>query len=133
MSREIHIPNFKSLSQSATEKKIGKPSGQTPSGLTDRWTDARTDRQTDGQTDRLAVGEETYSPPVSPVMGPMSFVCKHSVVYHFLNNFCRVYSLVLCAIIFKCRYWRSLMGYMHVYVQLGYPNLIRNHQTLRQL
>ena len=106
MSRQIHIPNLKSIYQMTTEKssenqvdghrvdwltdgqmdrrtdgqtdgqtdrrrgnlkspgftgsnddweKFGKPSGRTPSGLTD----GRTDGQTDRRTDRLTDGEET--------------------------------------------------------------------------
>ena len=46
-------------------EKFGKPSGRTPSGLTDR--------QTDGRTDRVTDGEETYSPlPVKPIVPPVS-------------------------------------------------------------
>ena len=91
MSRQIHIPNFKSISQKTAEKslenwisakgnnsykrtnsytkfqvniskddweKFGKPSGRTPSGLTD----GLTDRQTEWQT-----GRKPKVPPVSPV------------------------------------------------------------------
>ena len=49
-------------------EKFGKPSGRTPSGLTDWLTDWLTDRRTDRQTDRMTDGEETYSrrPPPPP-------------------------------------------------------------------
>ena len=56
MSRQIHIPNFKSLSQRTTAKKFAKPSGRTRSGGTDRQMDGQTDRQTDGQTGRQTDG-----------------------------------------------------------------------------
>ena len=53
MSRQIHIPNVKSISQRTTEK-VRKP----------EWTDTEwTDRRRDRRTDRLTDGEETYSPP----------------------------------------------------------------------
>ena len=48
-------------------EKFGKPSGRTPSGLTDGRTDRLTDGRTDRQTDRMTDGEETYSPPPPPV------------------------------------------------------------------
>ena len=45
-------------------EKFGKPSGRTPSGLTDGRTDWLTDGQTDRRNDRMTDGEDTYSPPL---------------------------------------------------------------------
>ena len=60
MSRQIHIPNLKSISQSTTEKS-------SENQVDGHWVDWRTDWQrdgrTDGQTDWLTDSEETYSPP----------------------------------------------------------------------
>ena len=43
-------------------EKFGKPSGRTPSGLTDRRTDRRMRGQTDGRTYWLTDDEVTYTP-----------------------------------------------------------------------
>ena len=66
-------------------EKFGKPSGRTPSGLTDWLTDGQKDRRTDRMTD----GDETYSPPGLTGRG--------------LKKNCRCQCLLL------------RFGYMHVY------------------
>ena len=56
--------------------KFGKPSGRTPSGLTDGRTDWRTDRWTDGRTE-WQTARKPIVPPVSPVGDYRGLIIVH--------------------------------------------------------